>query len=388
MSHWISKAANAFKGDDSSSFQAFELFCECGQKHTGLRRAKWQRIVCRDCGGSLFVLQRDAYPPPKEKPELRPSRAIVEDERPLVEEPVEEFEEPAPARSKKSRPRQPVVASDSRSKRTLPPIVSAPSLTPRKSQGGFWNPFWVIMAVIAILGAVTGFMRYQSSQRRLAERSLKTAIDKIRIALPRGEWVEARNQLEIAVAAHDRLGRQDADAVRYRQQLRETTAMTSLLSKPLNELLVEAGKAQAVGETELAEFQFQAKGQWLFVEGQAEPISDGQKSARVQHRIPLPITVGGENLPVEVVIVSTDLTRRLAKSESESVIVAIRIEAVQLSEDKTTWQILAQPESTVLWAFPQTYQGIGYTPEEAAQVAGVLASQSKSLGVTDDTTTE
>ncbi len=388
MSNWISKATNAFKGDDSSSSQAFELFCDCGQKHTGLRRAKWQRIVCRACGGSLFVLQRDVYPPPKEKPELRPSRAVVEEDSPPVEEPVDEFDVPAPAPREKSRPKQIAPATESRPKRTLPPIVAAPSLTPLKSQGGFWKPFRLVIAVIAILSTVTGFVMYQSSQRSSAERSLKTAIDEIKDALLRGEWVAARNQLEIAVAAYDRLGRDDADALRYRQQLRETTAMTSLLSQPLSDLLTEAGVAQAAGEEKLAAFQFQAKGQWLFVEGQAEPLLGDKKSARVQYRIPLPITVGTENLPVEVVIVSAELSRLMMKSDLETVIVAVRIEAVRLSEDQSTWQILAEPESAVLWANAQTYEGIGYTKEEAAQVAGVLASQSKSLGVTDDAKAE
>ena len=86
MSNWISKATNAFQGDDSSSAQAFELSCDCGQKHSGIRRQKWQRIVCRSCGGSLFVLQRDPYPPPKERPEPRVSPPMVDE---TIDEPVQ-----------------------------------------------------------------------------------------------------------------------------------------------------------------------------------------------------------------------------------------------------------------------------------------------------------
>ena len=389
MSNWISKATNAFQGDDSSSAQAFDLSCDCGQKHSGIRRQKWQRIVCRSCGGSLFVLQRDAYPPPKERPEPRVSPHMVEE---VIEEEAEqapsvnEYEVPEPVH--REAPRKPTPAVDSRSKRTMPAVVAAPSLTPRKSPGGFWKPFRIILAIIALLGLVTGYVMYQSSQKRLAERSLKDAIDKIKDALNHGQWVEARNQLSIAVTASDRLGREDADAQRYRQQLRETTAMTSLLSQPMSDLLAEADAAEAVGERELEAFQYKVKGQWLFIEGQAEPILSDKKKARVQYRIPLPMTIGADNRTVEVVIMSTELSRLMAKSESESVVLAVQIQALQPSKDKSTWQILAEPESAVLWAYRQTYQGIGYTAEDADAASATLANQAKSLGVTDEPKTE
>ncbi len=389
MSNWISKATKAFKGDDASSAQTFELWCDCGQKHSGVRRAKWQRIVCRACGGSLFVLQRDPYPPPKERPEPRVSRSL---EDAAVEEAaeagtaatVDEYDIPAPPPRETPRPKPLPAVIESRPKRTLPPVVAAPSLAPRKSSGGFWKPFRVIMVVIALLGLVTGFLMYRSSQRSAAERALKDSIDKIKDAILRGEWVEARNQLGAAVTAVDRLGRDDEDAQRYRQQLRETTAMTSLLSQPLSDLLTEADKAEAAGEKDLATFQYKVQGQWLFIEGQAEPLLSAKKSSRVQYRIPLPLLVGSTNMPAEVVVVSAEMSRWMAKSESESVVVAVQVQSIQLSEDKSTWQILTEPESAVLWAYRQTYLGIGYTAEEADAVATTLASQAKSLGVKDD----
>ncbi len=391
MSNWISKATHAFQGDDSSSSQTFELWCDCGQKHAGVRRAKWQRIVCRACGGSLFVLQRDPYPPPKERPEPRISKAPVEE---LEEEslgtvpPVDEYEIPEPPRREPPPPRQQAAVDRRPPPRTPTPLVAAPSLAPRKSHGGFWKPFRVSMAVIALLGAVTGFLMYQSSQRSAAERALKDSIDKIKDSILNGEWIEARNQLAIAVKAVDRLGRDDDDALRFRQQLRETTAMTGLLSQPLSDLLTEADQAQSAGDTALSTFQYKVKGQWLFIEGQAQPMLSDKKSARVQYRIPLPLTIGAGSLPVEVVIVSAELTRLRVKSESESVILAVQIQAIQLSEDQSTWQIVAEPESAVLWAYRQTYQGIGYTAAEAESVAETLASQAKSLGVSDASSPE
>ena len=388
MSNWISKATNAFQGDDESSSQAFELFCDCGQKHSGLRRAKWQRIVCRACGGSLFVLQRDAYPAPKEKPEQRPGRAIVEDEVPVSESLEAEHEEtpeelPAPRRES-SRPRQ-LAAVESRPKRpAAPPVVAAPSYTPSTGASGFWKPFRLILVIVALLGGVTGFVLYRSSQRTLAERSLKDSIDKIKDALHRGEWVEARNQLEVAVKSSDLLGRQDADAKRYRQQLHETEALTRLLSQPLSEVLDEAAKAQTAGEPELAAYQYKVKGQWVMLEGLVEPLAVGKKSSRLQYRLALPLSVGSGGLLVEVVIESSEVSRLLAASAAETVVVAIQIDAIQLSADQSTWQIVATPETTVLWTSRQTYLGVGYTKADADLVAATLDKQSKSLGVSYD----
>ena len=392
MSNWISKATKALQGDDSSSPQTFELWCDCGQKHSGVRRQKWQRIVCRACGGSLFVLHRDPYPPPKERPEPRRDKPLsgteVEDEAelaPPVDEAVDEYAVVEPPRRERPGPK---IQPAERPKRTPATVVVAPSLAPPATQRGFWKPFRVIIAIIALLGSVTGYLVYQSSQRSAAERSLKDSIDKIKDSILRGEWVEARNQLAIAVAAVDRLGRDDDDAQRYRQQLRETTAMTSLLAQPLSDLLLEASQAESGGEAELAAFQFKVKDQWLFMEGQAEPLVSVKKSSRVQYRIPLPLMIGRDNLPVEVVIVSTELSRRMAKSESETVVMAVQIQSIQISEDQSTWQIVAKPESAVLWVYRQTYQGIGYTAGEADAVAATLTSQALSLGVKDDSKAE
>jgi len=312
---------------------------------------------------------------------------MVEDEIPDVHAEDNEYESPPPTRQEPVRPL--VTAAPLPPKRKTPVLVTAaPSLESRSPASGFWKPFRLILVAVVLLGGVTGFLVYRSSQRTSAEQSLKDSIDKIKVALQAGEWVEARNQLEIAVRSLDRLGRRNSDAIQYRQQLKETTAMTGLLSQPLSELLTEATQAQASGKKELATFQFKIKGQWLILEGQVESIANDPKSSRVQYRILLPLTTGKEDLPVEVVIVSTEMSHLMAKSEAdaEAVVVAIQIEAIQLSDDQSAWQIIAKPESTVLWTDRLTYLGIGYTPEDADSVSGTLIKQSKSLGVTDERT--
>jgi hypothetical protein len=219
------------------------------------------------------------------------------------------------------------------------------------------------MGVIGLAAVLTGYLVYQSAQRTNAERSLKNAIDKIHDAFLRGEWVEARNQLEIAVQSLDSLGREGPDTTRYRQQLRETVAMTGLVTQPLGDILEQAAIARTEGEKALQEFQYRIQGQWLILDGQAQPEHEAGKNSRKRSVIPLPLTIGEENRPARIVIESLDFARMMSKTESEteSVVVAIQIASISLSEDKSAWEIIAVPESTVLWTDRTTYQGIGFS---------------------------
>lgn len=383
MSNWISKATGTFKGDDSSSPQAFELICECGQKHSGMRRAKWQRIICRSCGGPLFVVQKDPYPIPKEMPQQSSARAG------LTEATVEDVDETANARTATAPPRsrRESAPAGGAQKRFVPSANAPPARKSRASTGGFWKQFRIIMGVIGLVAMLTGYLVYQSAQRTHAERSLKDAIDKIHDAFLRSEWVEARNQLEVAVQSLDYLGREGPDTTRYRQQLRETVAMTGLVTQPLGDILEEAAKAQTEGEKSLQEFQYRIQGQWLILDGQAKPELEGGKSSLKRYVIPLPITVGEEGQPVQIVIESRDFARMMSKTESETegVVVAIQIASISPSEDKSTWEIIAVPESTVLWTDQTTYRGIGFSAEEADAHANTLARQAEVLGVTGET---
>ena len=65
MAGWLTKAAGAFRGEQPEQPAPFEVVCQCGVQHSGVRRRKPQRIICRACGTALFVLPRDGYPPPQ-----------------------------------------------------------------------------------------------------------------------------------------------------------------------------------------------------------------------------------------------------------------------------------------------------------------------------------
>lgn len=379
--NWISKAAGALKGDDSPG-QAFNLFCECGQQHQGIRRQKWQRLVCRACGGSLFVLQKDPYPPPKIRAPIgRPTTpAEVEDEVPLENDAIVQKRA---ARAEVSRPKGLKASprsTEAAPSKPQPELIAAPATTPPRSSKKS-SPLKYIVLLLGLVLVVTVYAMFRSSQKNRATADLRDSIDLIAGAIDRGAWVEARNLLEKAVHAMEILGRSEPEIAGHRQQLREVTAMTSLLSVPIQELLDEADAAHTKGEEELRQFQYKARGQYLFVEGLAERHTD-DKSTRVQHRIDLPMSVGQKSMNAQVVLESASLAHLLAKQESRHVIVAAKIESIE--PVGKTWEIHTETDSAVLWTSPKTFAGLGFSEPETEEVTDTLKQQAVSLGVSSD----
>src|SRR5262245_41400572 len=65
MSGWLSRAKDALSGHAAESVpEPIELACPCGRKIEALRRESFQRVLCKGCGESFFVLPRDVYPRP------------------------------------------------------------------------------------------------------------------------------------------------------------------------------------------------------------------------------------------------------------------------------------------------------------------------------------
>lgn len=372
--NWISKAAGALKGDDSPG-QAFNLFCECGQQHQGVRRQKWQRIVCRACGGSIFVLQKDPYPPPKERPEAKvapPTAVEIEDEDAVEPEGIVDKRA---QREAITRPRLKQKPPPTEAK-PHPEVVAAPSLVQPKSR--LFTPLRIVLLLILGIGSLTIYGVFRSSQKTRATTDLKGSLDGIQNSIDTGAWVDARNQLETAVRAMEILARSEAEIAPYRQQLKETTAMTSLASQPVSDLLNEADLARSSGEEALKQYQFKVRGQYLFVEGRAErQIAD--QTARVQHRIELPLAVGKQSLPAYVVLQSTDVARYLERQETGDLLVAAKI--VSIDPSPQAWEIRTEPDSVVLWANTKTYEGLGFSQDDLAAVLDTLDKQAVSLGV-------
>ncbi|MEZ6057621.1 MAG: hypothetical protein R3C01_13050 [Planctomycetaceae bacterium] len=78
MAGWLSRLALP-GGGASDAPQPFQITCECGLDHSGLRRKTSQQLVCRNCGAALFVLPKNVYPAPGE-PKYKKPKPIERDE--------------------------------------------------------------------------------------------------------------------------------------------------------------------------------------------------------------------------------------------------------------------------------------------------------------------
>lgn len=79
MAGWLTRLAFPGSGAPDAP-QPFQVTCECGLDHSGLRRKTSQQIICRTCGAALFVLPKNVYPSPADARFKRPKREVPEPE--------------------------------------------------------------------------------------------------------------------------------------------------------------------------------------------------------------------------------------------------------------------------------------------------------------------
>lgn len=357
MSGWFSKASNVFRRAAPEVEHPFELTCECGMVHQGMRRVRHQRIVCRDCGTSHFVLPRDAYPAPREararpKPAPEPLPVLAPVEEKPVDLPVERTSTngtKTAARPKKGK-EKPVEKK------------SAPEFLVLSDRKRFWTPLRFVSLGIAAALVSIAFILVQKQRRDWATRELREAGDSALAAVKSGEWSKARDEFQRAVRAIDILGRETPSARRYRQGLRETNALTGLNSESLSELLASAEKKAGKPEEWQDEFNVRFRGSWVVFESLLKRVEtdEGEEEWRVDY----PNRVGSEGRKVVIRADLAGFDSLKGIVPEQPVVFAAQLESCTLSKSKKQWDITLRPDSGFLWADPQTYGGLGFVYDE------------------------
>lgn len=406
-SEWLSRAVNVFKRDVPDTPQPFEVECECGQRHTGLRRVRFQHLVCKSCGGSLFILPRDSYPPPLDpakRKKKRSKRRSKESKRPTPLDFSQPDEAVIPA-SEEASPNQ-------SSKQKLPKEVydedPGPGFIGRKIEAtvdfvaafrdaflGFWSPHRKIGLLIICLLAATVFYSIRRSSLAQAEidarEKLAAAIDLI----AEEQWTDARGELKDAVDAVDRLGRTDREASQIRQMHREIQAFTALSQYTLFELTEDA-EATYVSEGMEAwqeRFRIRYQDEWLIIEGNLRPV---QSYRSEQSSLPLeldfPWVVGDRPREVNVVV-DFPLAKGLPVVSSEPYddshgqysIFAAQLEDCSLGLNGN-WVIRLNPRTAFFWSDEKTYAQTNLNVGSILsreELEHILAQQAKWMGVRD-----
>jgi hypothetical protein len=363
MSGWFSKASNVFRRAVPEVEQRFELTCDCGQAHHGLRRSRAQKIVCRDCGSTRFVLPRDVYPPPRDArrepkpvPEPLPVLKPVEETKPeKIDLEREESAVATVARDAKPKPAR---------KPTRPEFLVA-------ADRRFWSPFRLVSLGIACVLLTIVVVLVQKQRRDYATKVLRTAGDEAAEFVDQQNWPRARERFEAAVKAIGVLKRDDVAARRMQQGLRETTALTGLSAGSLVDLLEDAEKQAEDPEAWQRTFNLRYRDQWLGIES---PLKKSEDDAGDEWQIEFPGTVGERNREV-VIHANLDVFSVVGNPPPEQALIfAAQLESCELSKDKKRWEVRLRKDTGFLWCDPRTYAGLGFTFNEWHTEAEVLAT--------------
>ncbi|REJ86737.1 MAG: hypothetical protein DWQ34_18205 [Planctomycetota bacterium] len=386
MSGWLAKATGALRREEPEEPQPFNVTCACGLQHSGLRRRRAQRIVCRSCGTSLFVLPRDPYPVPLAPPprKKRKSKSKTKQRRPARSPSADK---PQSNREKSTKPAASVAAASAKVGEGAARIGAGLTSGATKAGKGFvsfWKPFRLV--VLGIVIAVLGTVWWSTSMDRSAEavRDLKVANEAGREALAGGDLPLAHSEFTRAVAALDLLKRTtDPLAREIRQLQRETAAMTGIVPISPLEIVAETDRAydDKTADAETNALDARYRGRWMVLDG---GIRRGAGSQAGRFVFDIPFLVGDSNRRTSVEV-SLDVLHKLKIGDGpKSVILAGRIEACELSSDRRKWTLRLDSESAFLWSSPENYLALGFSfddEETEQQVRDVLTRQTRLMGL-------
>ncbi len=377
MSEWISKAANVFKRDVSETPQPFDVHCECGQKHAGVRRARHQHLVCKACGASLFVLPHDTYPPPH-IPKTSEKKKRKRKKTPLASlEPIDLSSEPVLAPTERSHPDRRRKSEDlnvTKSEVEIKPFFLVRIwIWFRELVSGFWSVFWQfwtpyrkLALVIFCFVALTGFYSIRQGRLRNNATVVKTKLDEGLAAMDNENWVDARRHFERATESVDYLNRDDIEANTIRQYFRETTALTRLTSTTLFEVMEDAESYYVKHGADKWEKRFQTRynSDWHIIEGYVRPANDKTALANgFDLELVFPLSVGKKQRQVNFQI-NFKLAEHLPKISNNGghddgngvfSVFAAQLKDCFIGPDGT-WIVRLNPDSCFFWVNPQTYE--------------------------------
>ncbi len=387
MSSWLSRAKEALSGREAVvAPEPIEFACPCGRKVEAARRSTFQRVLCQGCGEPFFLLPLDVYPRPVMKVrKVKPSKAT----------------EPAQSKSsgKSAAPAEAVperAAIDLQAKRQAVVAKARRLVTPLRL---------IVLSLLAVIG-LTGWWQWNRSARSAADVEFKTATAAGMEALQKPDFVEAAQHFGRAAAAADLLKRTDVAAEQTRQRFRQLTALNSLLTRSLFEV-VESARATRLRDNVLAaesEFANLHAGRWVVLQSEVSPPADPTIAtavaweqriqifdepllltatlpvfSKVQATTPLPAAIPNAapaNAPPLSVSALNDLGQR-------EVMFAAQVESLKWNAEKAAWVLTFKSSSGFLWTDYGLLLAAGLPPDELhseVQLRAMLTEQSRWIG--------
>jgi len=423
MNGWFSKpAGSVFKSEVPDAPQPYIIrCCSCGEEQRGLRQAEFQRLVCKVCETPLFILPRDVYPVPAVKVEPTVESGTTGAIAVLEEESFSsQREESKPAQKQRKRKNSVKQKRDKKpsAPAALPTLselrqrirdaekpkrVEVAEAVPQKpgaldgvgtalgemGRGAhrefvrFWSPFRILALVVVIVMLFTGAWTIRQSLLANAVKIAKQEGELGLAAIDSEDWTKARDHLQRAAAALDRLGRTDAESQTIRQYARETQAQFGLCDLSLEELLTKA-QAELQGRDQKDDRKNRLligyQGDWMVIEGLVRDVGKGNSRSR-NYEIQLPAGPHGQQA---IIRVNFPVLREMIPLDGQkSLLLAGAIQDIELTKTGQ-WMVTLNPASGFLWTHLNTYRAIGFefNPlKPQAVVEEELRIQARAMGV-------
>jgi hypothetical protein len=369
MPGWLTTAANVFRKQAPPPVQTYSVRCGCGRAATGTRTASEQVALCPACQSSLFIFPASVYPAPPAPPP-KPKKT------PPAHPPAGRGRSPrgkaaTGSAAREHAPSPGTANGDHRGAATAPAL-------PRHRRK-LVTPLRAVAASLMLVVAGTVWWLFHLKALDRARETIASAPHVAEEAIQQGDIQEAARQYEQIREAVARLGRDDAQALRWNQLARETAALSDLAAAPLHSILQEAidvshGKTESAwGEI----FRGTYRGGWVLIDA---PVSrSGGESGRSEFQIDFPLAVGEQS--ARLVADLPDFRRCLVEGTSaKRVIFAAQLADCRKDSAGTgEWRIEFRPETGFLWSSAGTYQMAGLPSDESS--LAVLAEQSRLLGI-------
>ena len=407
MSGWLSRAKGAFGGREAEiDPEPIEIACPCGRKVEATRRRDFQRVLCKSCGEPFFLLPLDVYPRPVMKVrKVKPPKPAIKTKS---------------AAGTKSSPEQPDTKPTGKREAKAESAPTRPTIDLPNELSVFadqvraqFKPVRLMVLSLLVVIGLTGWWQWTRAARSGAELDFKTANEAGQVALQKKDFVEAAQQFTRAADAADLLKRHDVLAEQARQRAQQLTAINSLLTRSLIELLEAAKTGREKGNTAAVESEFASlhAGRWVVLQSEVAPASgpsdpsnpvtatvweqrvqiDGEAlvltgALSIFKKVPAstpPLAAPDPNVALDA---QPQLMLALNDLGQREILFAAQVESLKWNGAQSAWVLTLKSSTSCLWTDYDLLLATGLQPDELRtepQLRALLLEQSRWIGAAE-----
>lgn len=394
----------------------FEVYCECGGRAAGIRRASYQAADCSDCGRMMYVLPVNPYPATRRISSEVAAGGLAGRAAAAVRELAGETSAGAaaggarretgggesageragergersgtvkagrrqPAASSaaaqaSSSAAEPAAAAVSAAAQPVPqqaaqvvPVLPRVSLAVRLRR--IFSPVRLLVTASLLLLSLTVWWMVQQRRQDVARRVWRQQQDAVEQALQAGDLPQLTASLERVVEAAGILGRRDSEALRAESLLRQCQAVNQLSQLDLVSSLQQLADGNRLTDERMTA---EVRGLVFVFEAGLKPLADHGGVLELD----LPLQAGARRVRI---LTEAQTLRQLHSAASQRpVLFAAALQAGRVDQSDGSLQLLLDDSSVVVLTQAVTAAAAGYSAADAS-VAELLRQQEQSLGL-------